>query len=87
MLIIGIRNQGVWTLGPESRTLRVAAVQMESKNGQIEANLEHALPFVDDAAGQGARFILLPEFLATGYIFTKAIWEGASREKGRQSGG
>ena len=69
-------------MGLKARTLRAAAVQVESKNGQIEANLEHALRFVEDAAGQGARFILLPEFLATGYIFTKAIWEGGEPREG-----
>jgi N-carbamoylputrescine amidase len=65
-----------------ARTLLVAAVQMESKNGQIEGNLEHAESFVDDIAQKGARLILLPEFLATGYIFTKAIWDVGEPKEG-----
>jgi N-carbamoylputrescine amidase len=57
--------------------LRVAAVQMESKNGLVEANLQHATPLVNRAAGMGARLILLPELMAAGYVYTAAIWNGA----------
>ena len=66
----------------KSRIVRVAAVQMESKNGLIEANLEHARPFVDQAAKGGARLILLPEFMPAGYIFSTAIWDGAEPKHG-----
>ena len=34
----------------EVRSLRVAAVQMESKDGAIEGNLRRATEFVDQAA-------------------------------------
>ena len=64
------------------RTLRVAAVQMESKNGQVEANLEHATRFIEKAAEAGAQLIILPEFMPTGYVFTNAIWEGAETGEG-----
>ena len=57
------------------KKLSVAAIQMESKNGLIKPNLDHALPFVDEAAGKGAELIVLPEFMPTGYIFTPAIWD------------
>jgi len=73
---------GVGKVESEARTLRAAAVQMESKNGQIEPNLDHALRFVDDAAQKGAQVILLPEFLATGYIFSRAIWDAGEPEDG-----
>ncbi len=66
----------------KSRIVRVAAVQMESKNGLIEANLEHAKPLVEQAAKGGARLILLPEFMPTGYIFSTAIWDGAEPKHG-----
>lgn len=59
----------------QGRTLRVAAVQMECRNGSIEANLEHATGLIDHAAQRGAELILLPEFMPTGYIFTKDIWD------------
>jgi N-carbamoylputrescine amidase len=62
-----------------AKKLRVAAVQMESKNGLIKVNLEHALPFVDEAAKKGAKLIVLPEFMPTGYIFTNAIWDAGER--------
>jgi len=64
------------------RKLRVAAVQMESKNGLIKANLDHAVPFIDEAAGKGAELIVLPEFMPTGYIFTTAIWDAGEPSKG-----
>lgn len=66
----------------EAKKLRVAAVQMESKNGLVRANLEHALPFVEEAAKRGAQLIVLPEFMPTGYIFTKAIWDAGEPREG-----
>ena len=66
----------------KAKTVRVAAVQMESKNGLIEANLEHATRFVDKAAQKGAKLIILPEFMPTGYIFTTAIWDAAETKEG-----
>jgi N-carbamoylputrescine amidase len=65
-----------------ARELRVAAIQMESQNGRIKANLEHALPFVEEASKKGAELIVLPEFMPTGYIFTKAIWEAGETRHG-----
>jgi N-carbamoylputrescine amidase len=58
-------------------TIRVAAIQMESRDGQIEANLKHATSLVNDAAAKGAKLILLPEFMPTGYTYTRAIWDAA----------
>jgi N-carbamoylputrescine amidase len=70
---------------PRSRlpiVLRVGGVQVCSENGQIEANLARALPFVEDAASRGARLVLLPEFLPTGYVYTSAIWDAAEPREG-----
>jgi len=66
----------------KGRTVRVAAVQMESKNGLIDDNLSHATPLVDRAAQEGAKLIILPEFMPTGYIFTTDIWDGAEPKEG-----
>jgi len=66
----------------KARTIRVAAVQMESNNGPIAANLEHATPMVNHAAQKGAKLILLPEFMPTGYIFSKAIWANGEPKEG-----
>lgn len=66
----------------KARTIRVAAIQMESKNGPIEDNLEHATPLVNQAAKKGARLILLPEFMPTGYIYSAAIWDNGEPKEG-----
>ena len=65
-----------------STTIRVAAIQMESRDGQIEANLKHATLLVNDAAARGAKLILLPEFMPTGYTYTRAIWDAAEPKDG-----
>ncbi len=63
-------------------TLRVAAVQMESKNGDISGNLEHATELVEQAAEKGAELILLPEFMPTGYIWAPEVWDAAESANG-----
>lgn len=65
------------------RTVRIAAVQIESLNGRVLENLAHALPFVEEAARRGAELIVLPEFMPTGYIFTKAIWDAGESKYGQ----
>ena len=60
-----------------ARTLRVAAVQVPSRNGAIAENLAHAEAFVAEAARQGAALVLLPEFLPTGYLLAPEIWHAA----------
>ena len=50
-------------------TLRIAAVQVESHDGEIAANLARAEPFVAEAAAGGAQLVLCPEFLAAGYVY------------------
>ncbi len=64
------------------RTLRVAAVQVISENGKVAENLKHATSFVEEAAARGAKLVLLPEFMPTGYIFTKEIWNGGEPREG-----
>lgn len=64
------------------RALRVASVQMESENGNIAGNLKHATGFVEEAAKRGAKLILLPEFMATGYSFTEDIWDSGEPKEG-----
>ncbi len=44
-------------------SIRVAAVQMASVDGDIEGNLAHAKTLIEQAAAQGAQIILLPEFM------------------------
>ena len=40
--------------------ITLAAVQARSQPGQVEADLEHAVPLVEHAASQGARLVVLP---------------------------
>jgi len=62
--------------------LRVAAVQTESVPGDISANLANARTLVEEAAGEGAELILLPELMPSGYIISKEIWDGAEPSDG-----
>lgn len=65
-----------------ARTLRVAAVQMVSENGAVEKNLARATVLVEEAAARDARLVVLPEFMPTGYVYTKEIWDAAEPGEG-----
>ncbi len=65
-----------------TRKIRVAAVQMVSENGCVEANLAHATPLIEQASNDRAELILLPEFMPTGYFLGDAIWEAAESRQG-----
>lgn len=66
----------------EVRTVRVAAIQVESKHGLIQANHEHPIPFIERAAQQGAQLVVLPELFATGYIPNETLWDFAEPKDG-----
>ncbi len=66
----------------QKRNIRVAAVQLESRNGFLQGNLDNATPLIKQAAEKGAEIILLPEFLPTGFIFTEKIWDSAEPKYG-----
>jgi predicted amidohydrolase len=51
--------------------LRVAAIQMDAQVDAVEANLAHAQELVEQAAGQGAQLVVLPELFSTGYEYTE----------------
>jgi predicted amidohydrolase len=55
------------------RTLRVAAVQMESKAGDKAANFAKMEWFVVQAAQQGVKLIVFPECCITGYWFIRNL--------------
>jgi N-carbamoylputrescine amidase len=75
-------SQGNGTMPGEGMTVRLAAIQMESKNGLVEANLEHATQLVQKAARRGASLILLPELMPSGYVYATSIWDGAEPTQG-----
>jgi N-carbamoylputrescine amidase len=62
--------------------LRIAGVQVESRNSEVEANLARAGAWVAQAAERGARLVLCPEFLAAGYIYDASIWQSAEPRDG-----
>jgi N-carbamoylputrescine amidase len=64
------------------KTLRVAAVQVESRNGEVDANLARAEPLVARAATEGARLVVCPEFLAAGYVYDTSIWRWGEPRSG-----
>jgi predicted amidohydrolase len=55
------------------RTLRVAAVQMESRPGDKAANFAKIEAFVRQAARQSVRLIVFPECCITGYWFIRNL--------------
>ena len=64
------------------RIIKVAAVQMILTPGQFQENLEHATRLINQAAGEGAELILLPELMATGYILSSELWDSAEPKNG-----
>jgi predicted amidohydrolase len=52
--------------------LRVAAAQAVSVPGDVDANVATAVDLVGQAAGRGARLVVLPELFLTGY--DPAVW-------------
>jgi predicted amidohydrolase len=63
--------------------ITVAAIQMESLNGDYEDNRKRAWGLINDAAKKGARLIVLPEFALAGYIYTDELWKEAEPLMGR----
>ena len=49
--------------------VRIACVQMEPVVGEKDRNVERTLEFIETAAGQGAKLIVLPELCNSGYVF------------------
>jgi Carbon-nitrogen hydrolase len=64
-----------WSMEP--RKLRIAAVQMVSKNGNAELILERATNLVEAAAQAGAKLVVLPELFSAGYWLSEKAWDSA----------
>ena len=67
---------------PTARTLRVAVVQMRSANGDTAGNLERAEGFARRAAARGAKVILFPEMMPSGYTLYYDVWDSAEPSDG-----
>jgi predicted amidohydrolase len=57
------------------RELTVAAIQMDSQVGAVEANLAHATTLVEQAASQGAQLIAVPEVFSAGYVYSDLYYD------------
>jgi N-carbamoylputrescine amidase len=62
--------------------LRVAAIQVVSRDGAIDANLARATTLVRDATAAGAQLLVCPEFLAAGYRYDESIWKSGEQRGG-----
>ena len=65
------------------KRLKVASVQMVSKNNDYEGNVSRALVLIEEAVKKGAKLILLPEVALIGYIFDDSLWTMAEPLKGK----
>ena len=54
-----------------------ALAQIDSRVGDVKANLEHHLEYIDKAIAQGAHLILFPELSLTGYTLRDLAWDVA----------
>ena len=68
---------------PGVRSLRIAVIQMKSLDHNIDGNLRLATKYADDAAAQGAQFVLFPEFMATGSYLSFDTWDAAEPPQGK----
>jgi predicted amidohydrolase len=62
--------------------VRVAAIQTATILGDVDANLAACERQVDQAAREGAEWIMLPEFFTTGMAFTPTLADCALRPDG-----
>jgi len=57
------------TTPAEPRRVRAAAVQMDIRLGEVQANLLRVLELLEEAAGGGAQLVVFPECALSGYCF------------------
>jgi N-carbamoylputrescine amidase len=60
-----------------TKSIKLAAVQIQCEVGRAEKNLAHATRLVEQAATHGANVIVLPELTPGGYVLTEEIWSTA----------
>ena len=65
------------------KIIKVAAVQINCDPGKVDRNLVHAEKFIEKAANEGAKLVLLPELMPSGYMATEEIWNSAETINGR----
>jgi predicted amidohydrolase len=60
-------------------TLKVGLAQIYPRLGDLEANLEKHLEFIEEAAARGADLVVFPELSLTGYVLQDLTYEVAIR--------
>src|SRR3954466_16227725 len=76
LLVLGVCPVGLAADSPERRqpaaeppkTVKVAAIQCSSDLGDINGNRRKLTKLIEEAAGNGAKIIVLPEAAITGYL-------------------
>jgi predicted amidohydrolase len=53
----------------DEATVKIACIQMEPVVGEKERNVRRSLEFIERAAVNGARLVVLPELCNSGYVF------------------
>lgn len=66
---------GQTSVRPTASRQRVAAVQFAPRIGDVAANLQKAESMVQEAVGKGARWIVLPEFFASGQCLHPSMFD------------
>lgn len=63
--------------------IKVAAIQMGSIMNGVDENIRAAEKYIDQAVHGGAKLVLLPELMSTGYGWTPALWDAAEPGEGK----
>jgi len=61
------------TKNHKTKPIKVAAIQLQTKIGEKENNLRHALTFVEKAVDERAELVILPELASSGYSLSVCI--------------
>lgn len=64
-------------------SLKIAVIQFECRDGEVEANLRTAEKHLAEAAAAGAELALFTEFMSCGYDMSANIWSCAETLQGR----
>ena len=64
------------------REIKIAAIQMDASPAAPDERLERAERLVVEAAGAGARLVVLPELFNTGYTYAESNYRRAERPDG-----
>lgn len=65
--------------------LRVAAIQMNARLGEVERNLDQIEGFTRDAVALGAQLVCFPELSITGHWCAGEVWDAAEAVPGGPS--